>query len=142
METRKIGRLSIHREEKPMQDYALLLAKGGPKLQESKDESVRGFKGSRKMVLAAQGGSMSDLAGYLAGPARGPVVDVTGLRGRFDIVLDLSQVITPEAQREGGIPAAISIGLQEQLGLKLEARKVPIPVIVVDHADKAPTDNE
>lgn len=86
-----------------------------------------------------------------------PVVDMTGLKGTYDFTIDLS----PEDFRAMGIRAAIAAGAQippqvlqqfessgdslanalEKLGLKLEPRKAPIEVLVVDHMDKAPSEN-
>lgn len=86
-----------------------------------------------------------------------PVVDMTGLKSNYDFVIELS----PEDFRAMGIRAAIAAGAQippqvlqqvessgdslanalENLGLKLEPRKAPIDVLVVDHAEKTPTEN-
>jgi uncharacterized protein (TIGR03435 family) len=87
-----------------------------------------------------------------------PVVDMTDLKGNYDFVLEL----TPEDFRAMGIRAAIAAGAEippqvlqqiesasgdslsnalEKLGLKLESRKAPIEVLVIDHAEKTPTDN-
>jgi uncharacterized protein (TIGR03435 family) len=86
-----------------------------------------------------------------------PVVDMTSLKGNYDFVIEL----TPEDFRAMGIRAAIAAGAQippqilqqfessgdslanalEKLGLKLEPRKAPIEVLVVDHAEKAPSEN-
>jgi len=87
-----------------------------------------------------------------------PIVDMTNLMGVYDFVLDLA----PEDFRAMGIRAAIASGVAlppqillqmesasgdslfnavEKLGLKLESRKAPIEVLVIDHAEKTPTDN-
>ena len=85
-----------------------------------------------------------------------PVIDMTNLKGIYDFVLDFS----PEDFRAMGIRAAIASGatippqvLQqvesasgdslfnavEKLGLKLDSRKAPIEVLVIDHAERTPT---
>ena len=87
-----------------------------------------------------------------------PVVDMTNLKGNYDFSLELS----PEDFRAMGIRAAIAAGVAvppqavqmadaasldslysalEKLGLKLESRKAPVEVLVVDHAEKSPSDN-
>jgi uncharacterized protein (TIGR03435 family) len=87
-----------------------------------------------------------------------PVVDMTDLKGNYDFVLEL----TPEDFRAMGIRAAIAAGVAippqvlqqiesasgdslsnalEKLGLKLESRKAPVEMLVIDHAEKTPADN-
>ena len=81
-----------------------------------------------------------------------PVIDGTDLKGKYDFSLDWapdiynSRATTPTA--EGGIPAAsepsgpnIFTALQEQLGLKLQPKKVTIEILVIDHIEKTPTEN-
>ena len=85
---------------------------------------------------------MPRLARFLAGPnvrLGRPVIDKTGLDGVFDFSLEW----TPEAdvQKNPDGPPSIFVALQEQLALKLEAKKGPVEVLVVDHAEKVPTDN-
>jgi uncharacterized protein (TIGR03435 family) len=66
------------------------------------------------------------------------VVDFTGLAGTFDLTLNWK----PESsQTESQSEASIFSALQEQLGLKLEPRKVSLDVLVVDHGNKIPTEN-
>jgi uncharacterized protein (TIGR03435 family) len=87
-----------------------------------------------------------------------PVVDMTNLKGNYDFLLELA----PEDFAAMGIRAAIAAGVQlppqalqlaeaasgdslfnavEKLGLKLESRKAPVEVLVIDHAEKTPTEN-
>jgi uncharacterized protein (TIGR03435 family) len=73
------------------------------------------------------------------------VVNATGLTGRYDMTLRwMTQQLTasPETEPPPG-PAGPSIftALQEQLGLKLEAKKIKVEVLVVDEMKKAPTEN-
>ena len=71
------------------------------------------------------------LAGALQGYVGDPVVDETGLTGLYDLNLDftLDENLAAEGVR-------IFEAVQDQLGLKLEARKGPVEVIVVDHVEK------
>jgi uncharacterized protein (TIGR03435 family) len=105
----------------------------------------------RKMTAA-------NLAPMLSAFMDRPVVDMTNLKGNYDFVLELS----PEDFRAMGIRSAISAGValppqaiqmaeaasgdslsnaMQKLGLKLESRKAPLEVIVIDHAEKTPSDN-
>ena len=85
-----------------------------------------------------------------------PVVNMTGLAGTYDVVFDIS----PEDSQVIGIRAAVNAGVRlppqalrlldtgnplivavEQLGLKLDARKAPVEVLVVDEARRTPVEN-
>jgi uncharacterized protein (TIGR03435 family) len=89
--------------------------------------------------------SMSMLAGRLSRPDFGldrPVLDYTALEGTFDLTLDWK----PEHPQDGTTPdsgtdASIFVAIEEQLGLKLERRRVSLDVLVVDRANKIPTEN-
>jgi len=97
--------------------------------------------------------SMERLAGSLTGFSGRPVVDATGLTGRYDIVLTWTaeQAGAPmTASADGGSsPAApasepgptLVQAIQEQLGLRLESKKGPVDVVVIDHAEKKPIEN-
>ena len=65
-----------------------------------------------------------------------PVLDETGLKGTFDIVLDWS----PDSAGQGATGPSIFTAVQEQLGLKLEPKKEPVEFLVVDHAER-PSEN-
>jgi uncharacterized protein (TIGR03435 family) len=86
---------------------------------------------------------MSQLTGILTGELKRPVLDETGIKGVFDVALDW----TPEsvaAARDASQPDApdgrpsLLAAVEEQPGLKLEAGKSLIKVLVVDHAERAP----
>jgi uncharacterized protein (TIGR03435 family) len=79
---------------------------------------------------------LAKLADLLSGQVGRPVFDMTGLAGDYSFVL----YYTPDNAAAGDetfLPAA----LQEQLGFRLEARKGPVELLVVDHAEKVPTEN-
>jgi uncharacterized protein (TIGR03435 family) len=59
---------------------------------------------------------------------------MTGLKGLYDFTLDW--------QQDESVPgASIFTAVQEQLGLRLEAKKAPVEILIIDHADKVPTAN-
>jgi uncharacterized protein (TIGR03435 family) len=99
---------------------------------------------------------MEELAAYLTIRLRQPVFDATGLTATYDIVLNFVQEPSDRglpwgaaASSDGGVgPASDPAGgptligaVQSQLGLKLEAKKGTIDVLVIDHAEKVPTEN-
>ena len=80
---------------------------------------------------------MEFLASYLSAQLHHPVIDATGLTGKYDIALfwDMRGTSDPEAG------PTLEAALQSQLGLKLEQKKGPVDIVVVDHAEKVPTEN-
>jgi uncharacterized protein (TIGR03435 family) len=94
--------------------------------------------------LTAGGTSMAALARLLAVPVGRLVLDRTGLYGGFDF--DLEFTADPAAPAGGaGAPASadapsIFTALEEQLGLRLEAARAPVEVLVIDRIER-PTDN-
>jgi uncharacterized protein (TIGR03435 family) len=86
--------------------------------------------------------SMPMLAGRLSRADFGldrPVLDYTGLEGTFDLTLDWKQ--DGAAAVEGGSDASIFVAINEQLGLKLEPRKVSLDVLVIERINKVPAEN-
>jgi len=134
-------RLAFHRETREMRAYALTVARGGHKLH----ESLPGTKPLRQNTAnstIAKGLTIQEFADFLAGPLKTPIVDQTGLKGRYDFVLDFTHYLPPGGPRGlDDFLDAIPATLQGELGLKLERQsKIPIEVMVVDHVEK-PSDN-
>jgi uncharacterized protein (TIGR03435 family) len=136
--------LVFHRETRPMSGYALILGKSGLKAQHSAAGAPsRGS--SRRGAIDAQAYTMAQLAMKLTEAVHLPVADLTSTEGTFDFKLqwtDDAQAKPPSPGDKPGTTAAdagpsIFAALQEQLGLKLESRKVPTEVLVIDRADKA-----
>lgn len=131
-------KLKFHWETTERPGFRLVVGKNGPKLQSTKgDESVATFGASRKCCaqgvpidMTVRGYSMSVLANVLSNIGPGPVVDQTGLRGEYDFTLSWDETNGP----------VLTTALQEQLGLKLEPQKVPVPQFVIDSAEKPETD--
>jgi uncharacterized protein (TIGR03435 family) len=126
-------RMKTHQESKDMAMYALVTGKGGSKLHEAEPGRSRFSMGRGKIEGQAPLGAFADRLSQFVDR---PVVDMTGLVGTFDISVTWS----PESDepREG---ASLFTALQEQLGLRLEARKGPVDVLVVDQAEKVPAEN-
>jgi uncharacterized protein (TIGR03435 family) len=133
-------KLRFHRETVEMAGFAMILAKGGPKLKESSSaEVITRFDGGsykpmrdQPIALTARKYSMPMLADLLSGiGVHGPVIDKTGLQGAYDFALSWDEDAGPD----------LSTALREQLGLRLEAeKKVPVASFVVDSAQK-PAEN-
>lgn len=127
-------KLAAHRETKEFDGYALVIAKGGPKLQPTTGGSEPGaiYPGGMRI----QNTTMSGLATDLASPTGRPVADKTGIDGSYDIRLEYAR----DGDTDSALPS-IFTALQEQLGLKLESRKVPVEMLVIDSVERVPAEN-
>ncbi len=82
--------------------------------------------------------SMHDLAVLLSNQLGKPVVDETGLKGRFEFTLSWTEGVSAQATEFG---PDLATAVQQQLGLKLEASRRPVDVLVVERLEKEPTEN-
>jgi len=132
-------KMTVHREPKTLSAYALVVGKNGPQLQKTEvgDGSHMNHDGHNgKSKLTGQRVSMPRLADFLARQLDRPVIDMTELTGVFDLKLEWADERQPTPDGP-----SIYTALQEQLGLKLEARKLPVEILVIDHVEKVPTEN-
>jgi uncharacterized protein (TIGR03435 family) len=133
-----------HTETREMSVYAITVAKDGPKLTRSasdpnelisENESDNGGQTTMRMTNS----TISEFAGVMNFYMERPVVDQTGLTGRYDFQLkwtfDESRVPS-----DGTAAPSLFTAMQEQMGLKLEPAKGPAEVLVIDHVDR-PTAN-
>jgi uncharacterized protein (TIGR03435 family) len=143
-------KLTHHLQQKELAIYALSVAKNGPKLKESAlapDASPEGppplfFVLSPDFArLPARYATMSEFASVLQrSPLDRPVLDQTGLSGRYDFDLEFA----PDETLWGGIlprPAnsdkpSLFEAMREQLGLRLEATRGPAQTLVIDHVER------
>jgi uncharacterized protein (TIGR03435 family) len=127
--------LKVHHETKDLPVYILALGKNGPKLKTSADENPKtGIRTSCGQMVGTAA-SMHNLTVMLARQLGRPVLDTTGLTGKYDFDFDWTPDTGPCPTVTDG--PSLFTALQEKLGLKLEATKRPTEVIVVDHAEKA-----
>jgi uncharacterized protein (TIGR03435 family) len=124
-------KLAVHHETRETTVYALVLAKNGPKLQRSAPDAQYSMR-MGPAGMSATKMSIHNFADTLSGYARRRVIDKTGLQGDFDFKFDWSPT-DPNSP-------SIFTALQEQLGLKLEAKKGPVEFLIIDHAEK-PSEN-
>lgn len=164
-------KLVVHHETREFPVYDLVAAKNGPKLKESaatpapapetappggvdKDgfpilppgRPGAGMRMGPGQIThwRAQQQPIATLANMLRGPtaAGRVVIDKTGLTGRYDFTLyyDMRAPGLPPSTDDDPAPI-LADALQQQLGLKLVEAKAPFDVIVIDHAEKVPTEN-
>jgi uncharacterized protein (TIGR03435 family) len=94
-------------------------------------------------AMRFRGITLDAFAMFLATPVRRPVIDRTGLSGDFDIELDMTAELGPPPPPPG-MPDAVDRAsapsifttLQEQLGLRLDARREPVDVLVIDRVER------
>ncbi len=138
-------KLAFHRDSKELPVYALVVGKGGSKLQEV--EFGRGSTSGSPGHLTATRIAMRNLTEFLSRQTGLPVLDMTGLKGFYSFTLNYTPEAAPSAPSpetpipESAVGPSLFTAVQEQLGLKLEARKAPVEILVVDHAEKVPTEN-
>jgi uncharacterized protein (TIGR03435 family) len=143
-------KLTFHREQKEFSIYALEVAKGGAKLKQTAagaDEPVVVgpgvlFEGTQRVRLPVRNATLQDFATLMQRAILDrPVVDRTGLTGKYDFDLEWG---ADETQFGGGVPAGAAdaasaplfTAIQEQLGLRLVATKGPVEALVVDTAER------
>ena len=135
-------KLAFHRESKEMRAFVASVAKTGLKMKESTSEGDMDMQPSGKAGATIQRATVQKLAELLSGPLQAPVVDETGLTGRYDFTIDLSNVLDPTTPM--GINDVIPIFIQVaqlQLGIKIDEKKVAVEMLMVDHAEKLPVEN-
>jgi uncharacterized protein (TIGR03435 family) len=128
--------LKLHRETRTLPAYVLEVAKGGPKLEKA-PEGAGGKTDAGRNRIDAQATTMDHFAEVLSRHVDYPVVNRTGLEGKFNLKLEW----TPESNRPEPSPGpSLFTAVQEQLGLRIRPQKAPIEVIVIDRAEH-PTGN-
>jgi uncharacterized protein (TIGR03435 family) len=146
-------KLVVHKDTRPMPAFALSVGAGKPKMK----EGAGGTEGCgpvpqnpapagtvpyqaiscRNLTMAGLAGLLFDLGGgsYLPDP----VVDQTGLSGTWDF--ELKWTARNRLAQAGSDGISLFDAVDKQLGLKLEAKKIPLPVLMIDSVNQAPTPN-
>jgi uncharacterized protein (TIGR03435 family) len=131
--------LKVHRDTKELPTYSLValkgVSKGGSKLKKTTSGVSTLSAGPDRITDRAV--TMATFASQLSTVLARVVVDKTGLTDRYDIKLEW--VLELEAATGDG-PSVLT-AIQDQLGLKLEAGKGQVEVIVIDHVERVPTEN-
>jgi len=135
-------KLTTHRETKPQLVYVLTVNKGKTKLKPAPAGAPESFEGTQRSEDVQHFQITSDMAGFaqnLTSLMGRPVLDRTGLKGVFQMEMNVANPDSPDdATRSPGAEFVSAVG---QLGLKLVMRQEPVPMIVVDHLEKMPSEN-
>jgi uncharacterized protein (TIGR03435 family) len=173
-------KLTVHHEQKEMVTYELTVGKNGLKMKESAADAAAqaddpgtvphltmgkdgfpAFPAGRGGMIGLNGHfrwtgvnvTIADITKTLSGQLGRPVIDATGLKGKYDI--DMTWIQESMGGRGGGaasgneapVVAEVDAGptitraIQEQLGLRVDSKKGPGDILVVDHAEKVPIEN-
>jgi bla regulator protein blaR1 len=137
--------LRLHRESRNEPIFSLMLARGGikPDVLRATSSPHRGVNTGHGTMLG-EAASMKDLTVMLSRLLRRPVVNNAGLEGNYDFKLEWTPDLGPSAPDgqpvETSVSPSLFSALQQQLGLRLEAAKGPVDVVVIDSVDK-PSEN-
>jgi uncharacterized protein (TIGR03435 family) len=140
-------KLSLHREKKELPVFAILVGRNGPRLKAGDPTGQRSM-GPAAGGLAFTNTTIEDLADLLSGlpTISRPVFDRTGLTGRFDFTIRLTAKTGDAGAEETKVavaqaePAVFGDAL-DALGLKLDSQRASIDMLVVDRAERTPTED-
>jgi uncharacterized protein (TIGR03435 family) len=138
-------KLALHRETRTLSVYAMVEAKGGHKMRPSQLTKTEDGTQDPQRGNVVRGVLLDEMAGELADSRdfNTPVINCTGLKGRFDFEINFRRHI-PQATPGAPPPDVFSIiqeALQQEIGLKLEPRKMPVEVLVIERIEKTPVEN-
>jgi uncharacterized protein (TIGR03435 family) len=141
--------LRVHKENKVLPIYEMVITKDGPKFKQSPPSASvvnegstgvrRGSISVQNTELTAHAVPMVSLADQLSHTLHRAVIDKTGLVGDYDFSLKWDPDYEPGESSESST-ASIFPALQDQLGLKLQSTKGPVETLVIDHVEM-PSEN-
>lgn len=146
-------KMKFHRETKELPIYAMVVGKDGHKLQKSAKEPEAGQTGSIRMTGAGLVGQMVEVSAIPNALTRlldRPVVDMTAIKGYYDFTLQIPPEVMMARRMQAAnvtvndgsmLPSApsgsaIFKAVEDQLGLKLEPKKSPFEILVIDSIEK------
>ena len=132
--------MKLHREQRELPVYALVVAKSGPRLTLNTTSrnglgEQQNTQSNGQQTVRYKNATMLELAQTLMFDVDRPVVDKTGLTGRYDVELRWT-VDESKTPTDSNAAPGLFTAIQEQLGLKLEATKAMADVLVVDGVQK------
>lgn len=132
-------KLRMHRETKEVSVLAVVVGKAAPKLHPYTTGPQGTLEPGPQRQLRFHGVPVSSLAGSLSSILRTRVIDATNMSGLYDFVLDPYQFALPNSPNNK-YEDLIVTAVEEQLGFRLETRKTPLEILIIDHAEKPTQD--
>ena len=129
--------LAVHRETKKMTGLALVVDKKGLRIQTAKPDGSMISSGPN--MVRTKSAAMAQFASALANALGRPVKDMTALDGAYDIDIKWTPDIVTSTD-PGDAPGSVYAAVQE-LGLRLQVQKIPVEILVVDRAERTPSEN-
>lgn len=139
--------MTLHVEKRELPVFGLVVAKGGTKQLKESETPGRSNMRMNGGTVSFTNVTIAELVDYMSQMRTAeldrPVVDNSGLKGQYDFTVKLfgTQEEMMAALNKGDFGTSIFTLIQEQLGLKLEPEKLPLDMIVVEKAEKTPTEN-
>lgn len=133
--------LTLHKETRQLPIFTLNVGDRGSRMKPAPGPvppglpQITGRNNATHEELTGQHATVAQLIQNLSRDVDRPIVDQTSLKGTYDFKLEW----TPDAADPSGI--SLFTALKEQLGLRLDSAKGPVEVLVIDRADRTPTDN-
>lgn len=135
-------KLVAHHEQRDMRYLTLMPEKNGPKLAKAQEPPPPDSGYTTAGHIVRHHMQLTQLATLISRFERQPVVDMTGLTGFYDVTLEWTPTdFSAQSPTEPAAGPSIFSAVQSDLGLKLEARKGPLDVLVVDQALRVPIAN-
>jgi len=141
-------KLAVHRSTKEVEGLAMTLAKGGPKMEEAKDNGkmppnpnvdgrvIATVPKTGAIHVVGYRATMQALSDRLQTDSSGAVFDLTGLTGRYNFTFDYARDDSPADGALPALPTALS-----DLGIKLTRHKGAVEMLIIDHIETTPTEN-
>jgi len=128
--------LVVHTETRVLPVFALVVARGGPRLPPSDEKYTIGWGGWRRIEIEG-GDTLARFVEELSRVSGRPVLNRTGLTGSYNIEIEWAD--EDDDADDSDVPQLFA-ALPAQLGLKLETRRAPVEVVVIDHIE-LPSEN-
>lgn len=135
--------LSLHREQKEMKALVLTVAAGGPKLNPAKALEGKPLRQNSATGTIAKSMPIGEFADFISDPLGMPVVDRTGLTGKYDFAIDFTPYLPDPSKNTDARPdttAILKAALHDELGLNMEGGRTQVEVFTIDHVEK-PSEN-
>jgi uncharacterized protein (TIGR03435 family) len=135
--------MKSHIEKRELDVYALVKGKGEPKLKKADPNSAQSLGPGDQGRARFNNFPLSRLTFLLTRRMDRPALDLTGITSNFDYEVDLSGLGRKSGSSSGydGDGPSVFQAIEEDMGLKLEPRKYPVDVLVIDSVNKVPSRN-
>ncbi len=133
-------KLAFHHQTKELKAFVLTVAKGGAKVHPAAAPEAKPFRQNSANGTVVRSMTIQQFGDFISGPLHMPVVDQTGLKGKYDFALDFTPYLPDPAHNMDATrpdtTSILMITMDAELGLKMSTQKAPVDVMVIDHVEK------